>query len=183
MKGKLAIIVALVATITCWTGASAGSFAPLPVLGNTVLDFDTQSGSYSGWVISDIGSINAVHATLQIHRLGSDPKWAPSFSIIISNGDSRVAFKILALPGESSLIMQLARSAKENSDDPQLLGTLGLNQAVDVAIEWTADGTVTVTAGKETRTAVLGAPAKALEFVGSTGEVEFNPLQIGTSTP
>jgi hypothetical protein len=91
MDRKWTTVIVFVATMLGWNTASAETFTPVPVLGNTVLDFDTQSGNYSGWVINDIGSINAVRTTLKVHRLGSDPKWAPQFIITLWNGKSSVA--------------------------------------------------------------------------------------------
>ena len=102
MDRKWTTVIVFVATMLGWNTASAETFTPVPVLGNTVLDFDTQSGNYSGWVINDIGSINAVRTTLKVHRLGSDPKWAPQF--IITSGTARaVLLHYFRHPGQSGL--------------------------------------------------------------------------------
>jgi hypothetical protein len=162
---------------------SAETFTPVPVLGNTVLDFDTQSGNYSGWVIKDLDAINAVRATLQVHRVGSDPKWAPNFSITLLNGDKRVAFNIVRAASDLPLIVRVKQPGDKADDLGQFLGKLDLNTPLDVAIDWTADGKVTVKAGGKTVSVPLGAPVKGLEITGSTGEIEFNPLQIGQVTP
>lgn len=164
-------------------GASAGAFTPLPVLGTTRLDLDVEDGHYCGWMIDDVGQANALRATVQIHRLGSDPKWAPSFNIVLKNSDKRVTFNILAPAPGLPLVVRVKGPADKAEDMGQVVGKLDLDTPLDVAIDWTADGNISVTIGGQTVTAALGGPVKGLEITGSTGEIEFNPLQIGTASP
>lgn len=164
---------------------AAGAFAPAAPLGSTVLDLDVKSGNYSTWRIDDASGINAIRTTLQIHRLGADdPRWAPAFTITLKNGDALVTFQIQSEHRQPPLSLHFeANRGDEEIDDQTFTFTLGLDEKLDVAIDWTADGTVSIKAGPEKRTIALGVPIKAVSFGASTGEVEFNPLQIGTSAP
>jgi len=164
--------------------AYAETFTPIPALGNSVLDFDTQSGNYSGWQIADVGSINAIRTTLQVHRLGNDPRWIPTFSIILANSDRNVVFQLVSPKDDPPLFMFLKRhEGGKSADEQQFSTTVGVDEKLDVSIDWTPDGTVTVRAGEETRTINLGAPVTSLQLSGSTGEIEFNPLRIGHAAP
>jgi len=183
MDRRLTAAFVFAATMFGWNAASAETFAPVPVLGTTVLDLDTQGGNYSGWVINDVGPINSARATLQVHRVGTDPKWAPNFSITVSSGERSAALNILKSGPDLPIFVQAIFLVGGKTQDVQPLGTLELNTPLDVAVEWAADGSVTIRVGKETRTIRLGAPVKMLSFTGSTGEVEFNPLQIGQVLP
>lgn len=165
------------------SGASAATFTPLPVLGSTHLDLDVEDGHFCGWMIDDLGNADALRATVQIHRRGSDPKWAPSFNITVKNGDKRVVLNILAAAPDLPLVVRVKGPADKPDDLGQLLGKLDLDTPLDIAVDWTADGTVTIAAGGQSATVALGAPVKGLEITGSTGEIEFAPLQIGTTTP
>ena len=165
------------------SGAAAETFTPLPVLGSTQLDLDTQDGHYCGWFVDDLGPVNALRTTLQVHRRGSDPKWVPSFSITLKNGDKRVSLNIWAPLPALPMVVRVEQPGDKPDEVGQLLGKLDMDTPVDVAIDWTADGQVTIRAGGQTATASLGAPVKSLEITGSTGEIEFNPLQIGTAAP
>jgi hypothetical protein len=163
----------------------ADDLTAVPSLGNTVLDFDTGNGKFSAWQIHDLGAINSLHTTLQVHRLGDDPKWAPTFTITVANAGEKVIFQILSATRQPPLIMHLASySGDKVAEDQNFTTTIGLDEKLDVSIDWTAAGIVTVRlGGGETRTLALKTPPTSLEITGSTGEVEFNPLRIGHAGP
>ena len=164
--------------------ASAETFVPLPVLGSTVLDFDTDAGKYSGWEVADLGSVNAVRLTVQVHRLGQDPRWAPTFNVRVSNGDHWAALRLESLDRQAPVAVVLASGEKDKpAVEAPLSAPLALDTPLEVAIDWTADGKVTIRAGAQAKTVDLGGAPKSLSFTGSTGEIEFNPLKIGRVTP
>jgi len=177
-------VVCCAAALLLLAGAAcADGFKPLPILGSTRLDLDVQDGHFCGWIINDLGAVNAVRATLQVHRRGSDAKWAPTFSIALVNGKNRVTFNLLAAAPDLPMVARVSQPADKADDLGQLLGKLDMDTPLDVAIDWTPDGSVTVKAGGKSAAVSLGAPVKGLEITGSTGEFELNPLQIGTATP
>jgi len=164
--------------------ALSETFTPAAPLGSTVLDLDTESGNFSDWRIDRLEGINAVRTTLQVHRLGSDPRWAPGFTISLTRGKRAVYFQILGPDRKPPLMMFLAASEDgKKVDEQNFQATVGLDEKIAIAVDWTADGTVTAQVGAEKKTMSLGGPAERLEFAGSTGEAEFNPLQIGHVAP
>ncbi len=162
----------------------ADTFVPVPQLSDIVLDQDTGNGKYSVWRIAHPETLNAIRTTVQVHRLGQDDRWAPGFGIFLKSGNKEVAFQIFSGTRQPPLAMHLfANKGGATAEDQNFAATLGLDQKLDVAIDWTADGTVTVEAGGEKHTIALGAPVTSVEFICSTGEVEFSPLQIGRTGP
>jgi hypothetical protein len=162
------------------------AFTPAPGLGGLVLDLDSFSGHFSAWRITDLTGINTVRTTLQIHRLGDDPQWAPGFSIALSASDDDVVyFRVEALDRQAPLIVHMFREkGTQDLDDRQFKVAPALNEKLDVSFGWTPDGVVTVTLGDgETASVALGAAPTKLHFLSSTGDVEFNPLSIGHTTP
>jgi len=163
--------------------ALAESFTPSPP-GSMVLDLDTQGGNFSAWRIEDAQAINTIHATLQVDRLGLDPHWAPGFTISFINGTDRVMFRIQSADRKPPLTMRLVMMKNDKTADEQdYLATVGMDEKLELTMTWTADGAVSARAGDEKRTIALGAPVRAVEIAGSTGEVELNPLTIGTTAP
>jgi hypothetical protein len=164
--------------------AYADAFVPVPQLADMVLDQDTANGKYSVWRIAHPETLNAIRTAVQVHRLGQDDRWAPGFGIFLKSGDKEVAFQIFSDTRQPPLAMHLfANKDGTTTEDQKFAATLGLDQKLDLAIDWTADGVVTVEAGGEKHTIALGAPVTSVDFSSSTGEVEFNPLQIGRTGP
>jgi hypothetical protein len=164
--------------------AHAGTFVPVPQLADMALDQDTANGKYSVWRIARPEALNAIRTTIQVHRLGQDDRWAPGFGIFLKSGNKVVAFQIFSDTRQPPLTMHLfAGTDGTSTEDQSFAAMLGLDQKLDVAVDWTADGVVTVEAGGEKHTIALGAPVTSVEFIGSTGEAEFSPLQIGRTSP
>jgi hypothetical protein len=164
--------------------AGAGTFTAASPPGSTVLDLDTQDGNYSIWRLEAADGIDAIHTTVQVHRLGNDPRWTPTFTITLRNGDAGVLLHMSSRTRQPPLTLEseVTKAGKETSGETYIV-TLPLDQKMDIKIEWTPDGTVAFWAGGEKHTVALGAPVKTVEFSGSTGEVEYNPLEIGHTGP
>jgi hypothetical protein len=177
----LALMVTVLVVGFAGAAARADDFRPAPGLGSLVLDFDTDAGKYSQWKLQDLTGIDAVRTTLQVHRIGMDERWAPGFAIGLENTQATVFFRIISPTREAPFEIHLIRfEGGKTTVDELFKTTLGLDEKLDVAFAWGADGTVTVKLGNgETLNVALGGVASTLQFSGSTGEVEFNPLQIG----
>ena len=185
-RGKLGFVAVLAGL---WLGqlgvASADDLTTVPSLGNTVLDLDTGNGNYSQWKISDLGAINSLRTTLQVHRLGDDPRWAPGVTITVGNKDEYVIFQLVSATRQPPLTMHMAYYAGDKiAGDQSFATTVGLNEKLDVSVDWTRAGSVTVRlGGGETQTLSLKSPPTSLSISDSTGEAEFNPLRIGHVGP
>ena len=182
MKRKWIAVCAL-AGLFGWNPASADSFRPAPGPSTLILDSNTQSGNAATWKIGDLGSVNAVRASVRVHRLDYDPFKTPSFTITLSGDAYKVVFNILSTNFRPPLAMRLEHWVDGKFWQQQSFSAaLKLDENLDVAIDWTANGNVTVQAGNETRTIYLGAPVTSVEFSASVGEVDFAPFKVGRVT-
>jgi hypothetical protein len=154
-------------------------------MGSTVLDLDTADGHVSEWQTSDLSGLNALRTTLHIERLGGSPDWLPSFTIALVNDDGHVSFQIVNPAHSQRLVAHFIRYAgKAIVDDQIFSSSTALHAALDVAIDWTVAGSVTVRLGSgEARTESLDSAPTNLQILCSTGEVRFDPLKIGRATP
>ena len=184
MKRKWIAVCAL-AGLFGWNPASADSFRPAPGPSTLILDSNTQSGNAATWKIGDLGSVNAVRASVRVHRLDYDPFKTPSFTITLSGDAYKVVFNILSTNFRPPLAMRLEHWVDGKFWQQQSFSAaLKLDETLDVAIDWTADGNVTVQAGTETKTMYLGAPVSSVEFSASVGEIDFAPFKVGhVNTP
>jgi hypothetical protein len=183
-KTSRVLIIACFAGVFC-CGAGAGEFVAAPNLGDLVLDLDTADGKYSAWEVHDLRAIDAVRTTLQVHRLGDDPRWAPTFTINISTAVDSAIFQILSATRQPPLSMHAThRVDKSDVDEKIFTTTLGLDQKLEVSVDWTAGGEVTIRLGSgESYTVQLKGPPTSLQFTDSTGEFELNPLRLGRVQP
>jgi hypothetical protein len=159
----------------------AGEFTPAPNLGNTVLDLDAPTGKYSAWKISDLKSINAMRSTLKVRRLVEGPKWLPTFTIILANADESLTLEISTPARQPPLEIHLVhRKGEQIVENLPFSSLIEIDQKLDVAIDWTEAGTITVRLGsRETLMSTFRSPPTSIQFSASTGEVEFNPLKLG----
>ncbi len=164
---------------------SAQDFASSPSMGSTVLDLDTADGHVSGWQIGDLSGVNALRTTLHIERLGGSRDWLPSFTIALVNDNGHVSFQIVNPAHSQRLVLHLIRYAgKMVADDQTFSSSTALHADLDVAIDWTVAGSVTVRLGPgEAHTESLDGAPTNLQILCSTGEVRFDPLKIGRATP
>jgi hypothetical protein len=164
----------------------APAFMPAPSMGNLYLDLDIVDGRYSEWRINDLGTINALRARLQVHRFGEQSKWAPTFTIEVDRSNNEnVQFQLTAPRRGSPLVIRAVHRAGSKFMQFALFhATLNLDQKLDIAIDWTPTGDITLRiAPNEFATMALhGAPTK-LSIGASTGEIEFDPLALGHSGP
>jgi hypothetical protein len=178
------VLVAAVLVLFFSAPAIAGDFTPVSPLGSTAMDFDTRDGAYSYWRASTVDGINALHTTFQIHRLGETSNWVPAFTIALVSGENRINFRITSLNKRLPLTMNaMTLMDKTPKADHNFTTNIGLDQKVDLSFDWTADGEISIKAGAETYSVALGSPVTSVEFYGSTGEIEFDPLQFGRFTP
>lgn len=179
MNPKWMAVCAL-AGLFVWNPAWAESFTPALVPGTLILDSSGQNGNINTWKIDDVGSINAVRTSVRVHRLDYDPFKTPSFTVTLSGGDYKVVFNILSKDFKPPLSMRLEHWVDGAFYDQRTFSAiLNRDESLDVAIDWTEDGKVTVQAGGETKTIYLGAPVTFVEFSASVGEIDFAPFKVG----
>ncbi len=170
--------------------AYAGDFQPVKH-GSYLVDLDTQDGNFSLWKTSDVSDVNALRAHLTLLRKGSG-KYAPSVVLSLLSGDKRVSLKVIALPKSGPMFLQVV---KDNDDKTgqMILTPPEFQEAFDIHVRWTPDGKVSfdvyskankdIGQGFEHHEVDLGGAVTDIEITNSTGEAEFNKLELGNEAP
>ncbi len=192
MKFKILAMAAAFALAA--SGANAGTFQAAPH-GSYLLDMDTGDGNFSLWETKDVADINAVQAHITFARKGKSKDYAPSFRITLETaGDVSARVDFSALPKSGPLI-GFVTTFKGRDETGRELIIMGpeFAEPFDLKIAWTADGKIsvdtydkavaTIGQGFEHHQADVGQAITAVSVSVSTGEVEFNKLELGTVTP
>lgn len=173
-------------------GAEAQTFVAAPN-GSFLLDLDSQAGNYSIWRANDITGVNAVRAHVTFARKGTDARYAPSFQIRVGNSGEDALLSVVAAPNSGPLIVQtaLSRGQQQTAQEVFVL-TPVFQESFDLDVDWTDAGVVTFTVhsraaqavnGYERHQVTLSAPPTRFGANGSTGEVTFDPIQLGHVGP
>jgi len=194
MKPPLITLILLVASALALdaqqTSPPVQSFAAAP--GQTFnLDLDTPEARFSQWRHDELGSISALRATLRIPLIRQDPRWFPVFSIRVQRNElggksgNDVALQILARDRKVPLSVQAVEREGGRVVETQVFSkTIGLDEAVDVEMEWNSINTVTIKVGDEIRKmSVSGWRVDSVVVSASTGEMTIDPLVFGSVGP
>jgi hypothetical protein len=172
--------------------ASAQTFTAAPNL-SFFLDFDSEDGNYSLWRVTDLSGVNALRAHSTLVRKGEHERYSPSFAIAIGGESAQARLQVAALPRSGPLIVRALRvEGNQTTEEQMFLLTPEFRETFDVHVEWTPEGLVTFTVysnaaravnGYERRQINLGGAPTVVEVSGSTGEVSFDPIELGAVTP
>ncbi len=181
--GQLLLLVALV---ICGNAAVRG-LEFVAAAGQTYyLDLDTKEGAFSEWRQDDLGATTALRATVSIPRIGSDPKCLPGFLILLRGGgqshDSDIGVQIVAPQGSSTMTVKVVQGTPDGTfgEKSQVTNTLGLNEKIDIAMDWSTPGIVTIKVGANSYTLKTSSPIERMQITASTGEMKVDPLTMGT---
>ncbi len=177
--------------------AAAGDFHVVPH-GSYLIDLDTQDGNFSQWETHDVGDINALRAHMTFARKGSG-QYAPVVTVAVLSGDKEVRVQFTAFPKSGPLIGLVHGTKPDNGDKPAGIDDPNLqlvlmppefSEGFDLHVSWTPDGKVSfdvydkanksVGQGFEHHVMALDGPVTGIRLSNSTGEVEFNKLELGT---
>jgi hypothetical protein len=171
--------------------ASAQTFTAAPNL-SFFLDFDSEDGNYSVWRATDLSGVNALRAHSTFVRKGQHERYAPSFSIAIGRESAEARLQVTALPRSGPLIVRASRhEGGQTTQEQMFLLTPEFRETFDLNVEWTPEGVVTFTVYSNAAQAVngferhqinLGGSPTLVEVSGSTGEVSFDPIELGSVT-
>lgn len=186
---------ALVVCLTLLTfggAAAAQTFVAAPN-SSFVLDFDSEDGNYSLWRVADLSGANALRTRATFVRKGQHDQYAPSFTIAVGDDSAQARISISAAPRSGPLIVETALTqGQERSQEDNFALTPHFQEAFDLHVDWTQDGLVTFTVfsraaqavnGYERHQVDLGRAPNTLSITGSTGEVLFDPVQLGRTAP
>jgi hypothetical protein len=173
-------------------GAHAGEFKAASH-GSYLIDLDTQDGNFALWRTEDVGDINALRAHITLARKGSG-KYLPVVTLRIGRGDKSVMLQLAAFPKSGPLVGFVQDGEKKDDPNQQLIMLAPeFQEPFDVHVRWTPEGKVSfdiydkankaIGQGFEHHEIDLGGAPTSVEITNSTGEVEFNKLELGTETP
>ncbi|MES1200179.1 MAG: hypothetical protein ABUS57_01870 [Pseudomonadota bacterium] len=177
------IMASLLAWAALAAGASAQDFVAQPGLSNLSVDLDTQTGNYSEWADRDLCGINALRAQITIPRLGQDQRWIPAASFFVRRGDNFVGIQFASPARLRPFSAELVQHTGGTTVQTPLNQSFVLDQPVDVALDWTAAGMVTVTVAGQSRQIDLGGAPDSVSISNSTSEAAIQPLRLGHVGP
>lgn len=164
----------------------AHSFAPATNQ-TFYLDLDTAAGAYSRWRHDDLGSLSGMRATIRVLRIREDAKWAPAFSLWLQDTKGgkehyRLAVRFVAHGQKTPLTAEVARTERGKLIGAEKLKTtVGLNESVELQIDWATPHSVGIKIGNsETRTVDVPWSINSVGISVSTGELEVDPLVLGS---
>lgn len=170
------------------SAVAAETFTPGP--GQTyLLDLDTADGNFSVWRADDLQGANALRAKVTFARLGLDKRWSPNFQVRVGDASMTVGLTVVGV--KNKVLVTTLRTLRDNKvvgkEESFLLGPEP-GETFDLEIDWDASGRIAFLIrdraakainGFERHEARLDGPPTRVEIVGSTGEVLFDPLQLG----
>jgi hypothetical protein len=177
--------------------ATAANFTPNPQA-SYVLDLDTPDQHMSEWRLTDLGTINALRATVKINGLiATRGEIKPGFLINFTSGDETVAVYVLGNAKDHNFMVFLTHNrGKEDIKDGGMYicsMLLAMEKPFELAVDWTPDGKVTATisgykkldgtSGSEPLEAQMTKPPQQIAINGTGGEIELNPLTLGHTSP
>src|ERR1700678_500973 len=145
--GLIGRVLSTIALVCALAGAAdATDFIPAPNLGNVTLDLDTQDGNYSGLKLKDIAGVNAIRATIKIHRLGQFPNWGPAFFIAIYSDSDKIEFRLVGGAHQPLIGMQVLHLTREDLEIERrpINAAVRTDQGFRIAIDWTANGLLAI---------------------------------------
>ena len=181
---NISLLAAVFSLLLAGSAAPAQTFTAAPN-NKFLVDLDTMDGHFSNWEHDDLGSLNALRASLKVTRLGNIAKWLPYFTVWLyakSPGSNGVCGLVLDAPARKPpLNARLDCRIDGSKVTPQPFSkTLNVNEAVDLEMSWIDANKLTVRLGTETRTLPLPWGVSKLAVSSSTGEFVLTDLTLGT---
>lgn len=168
-------------SLMAW-GAAAQEVVPAPNATYSI-DLDSHDSAISQWNINDLSGISAAHGVLKISRLGHDNVWPPAFSIKLEGGDQGAWLRFLS-PDRKTVRAEALYQDGDSDSKIQSGELVPLNEPFEVDVDWTDSAvnfTVTVKGRPVQRLKVpMSARPTRLGVVSSTGQLEIDPLVLGT---
>jgi hypothetical protein len=177
-------IIAVCAWVWIFGEVTAQTFTPAPGLGAMSIDLDTDDGKYSQWGIGDLCGINALRASMNAPRLGLHQRWAPGVNFFVERGTERVGVQFSARDRTRPFTANFVHfDSPRRAEETPLDHRFGLEGPVEIALDWTQDGSVIISVDSEVRTLRLAGAPERVTISNSTGEATINPLRLGRTGP
>ena len=175
------LLFALFGGLAITTTSAAQTFKAAPGLDQISMDLDTQSGNFSNWKSDNLCGFSGLRAALTMPRLGKDEDFLPSTQVIVKHDKEGIGVRFSSLDRTNSLTGTFVHVLGAQDDAKPLTKAFDAEKTIDIAIDWSIDGTVTVKVGQESQTMRLAGSVDHLEISNSTSEVIVSRLQLGTT--
>lgn len=156
-------------------GAKGQTFTPAPHQYFS-LDLDTKDGNFSNWDINDVTSLSGLRASVGVSRLGKHDRWLPYFLI-----------KVVTRAGQFGLALEaadwkppVAIYTLVNNKKAERIGEIAVGQTVNVELNWSRPGALSVRAGSAARQLSLPSAVTKVGVSASTGELNVHSIALGT---
>ncbi|MGC2197966.1 MAG: hypothetical protein WA628_25065 [Terriglobales bacterium] len=174
------------------TDALFNAFQPAPSQ-RFYLDLDTAEGKYSQWSTDDVGTLNAIRASLVVKRLATHAHWMPSFVLALGKNapdrlgqlSNSVSLQISSPDRHPPLELRIVRYDNGyKTVDEKLDKTLEVNEKLEVELFFAMPDTIVLNLGSAgvRKVKVPWKPGSVI-VTGSTCEVMIDPLELGTVNP
>jgi hypothetical protein len=191
----LAVLLALVGVIFYVSSSSAQSFQRAPGQ-SFFLDLDVPDGSSSQWGHNDLKSLTALHAVVKPLRIGKGEVgiWAFDFSIAIQ---AMPTMSSTVMTDIQSLELRIWKDVWQNKTRLTIIAfnhqyephktsehlfqkTLSVDESIDVYIDWSQPGTVTMKVSDEIYEAKIPWEVKSVSIAGANGDTMLEQLEFGS---
>jgi hypothetical protein len=141
----------------------------------TLIDLDSAPGNYSVWKVSDL-STNSVTFDATYAAIKKHAKWAPSYSIALSDGHGQSikftgTFQGSDAPETNAVI---SKDGKDISSTDSILA-FNLKDRYNVSLAW-SDKAIKVSANGVTKSYPVNFNPTEIEIICSTGELEVKNI-------
>ena len=182
---------ALALIAVCITaGCASNAFQPLEGVVPASFSKDVKGGYFDNVIRGIPCNANALSATVHMSAVNEDPHWDTQMTISFSNkehplsvvqSDDRVV--ILSVQklrgGQLTAGLFTKYVGTKRTDNARFSAPLALDTDIPVAADWTPQGTIRATIGKEQLTLALDEPVKSLKFSISGAKGEFRDIKAG----
>jgi hypothetical protein len=182
---SLPIRLVLVAVGAWLAGAPAAygqTFIPAPNQGFSA-DLDTMEGSYSVWIKRDLGSLSALHATIEVARLGKGGRWVPAFGFWVLTGDGKgrkFGVQVIAEAWASPMPAYTSLEGKPQTN-LHVRQKIALGQKTDLDMDWGTPGKLLYRFGDANWEEVpLPSEVRGIEISASSGELDLQSVVLGS---
>ena len=157
------------------------------------LDLDSAEGSYSQWRNDDLGTLNAIRASVTIKKMSTHIKWLPTFFVALaknaperaSESPDSVRVQLWSPDRRPPLEMRIVQYHNGQIVAEEKLGkTLELSEKMDIELFFVAPDTIILNLGSAgiKKVKVSWKPTSAV-VIGSSGQMKVEPLELGTVNP
>jgi hypothetical protein len=163
---------------------AAGEFKAFDGAATSIHVLDARAGHYDYWRVPNIENANALRATLQIQSIAYSYKWKSRATIILRAGNEDATLFFDQLERERLFVASLVKYKGDKMVSRQYLQKhLRLRELIEISVDWTPEGVVTVKAGNSDHFSVtLEHPISGVSLTSASSNAQFT-IALGRTDP